>query len=699
MGTAPQNPPDPLVNFGPQNTNTQNSSPIVQQADQADEIAIIQAEDLTLPAIKGVLGGLPVAERTSEYFAVIKEAGDTSPEIIGQTQFKVIYLCDSQLNVSKPSSDSVALSNIVQNFERQKYAQVRVDEGTVLNQQLGGIHQITAVGSIEPIGGTQIGTGPLSYVTTMSFVPEGQLGAAPGVEIAGYYYWLNKTAGFQNRKFSYRTSGNYDTASVPSGYVTWNMETGDSALFEASASGVDNGFRVYYDNQLGLTTGSAVTASSQSPLYEWTDNIFNGIQIKTGSAQGGTRIRVNAGVGLNIATSSVNDLFASAVYSNQVADGKSANAAYYNFSTILKLKVYRDVGGLGSNIELIDTKTKAINTFNDSFINSANQLDSGRVQTFANTNTPEDNSWFHWAPDQAAFPSIITDYFDVEDNDRIFCRLELPLESTASTYPSPIVSESYFTASLGKHGDRAIYRKYGFFGGHLIINQETPQGDAFINGISGVTASYYTTQSDGINVSQSVWNGTGSYWVGYNYVSSSTEGIGTWITASTPLTTFYGGEYIQSNPGAESYNEYNAEGSVTSSLTYINADGRSTKKTWENFGFNPIRLPFVPQAGDFIRFEYSKTKKFQITKVASIGNTLKLKLDGTVPSSTVLDNFMIYRIVENGQYIILDVEKNNEAGVDQTFTGVITPQYPSKGLGEKGDTLIYELKQANIIET
>ena len=134
-------------------------------------------------------------------------------------------MCDSQLNVSKPSSDSVALSNIIQNFERQKYAQVRVDEGTVLNQQLGGTHKITAVGSIEPIGGTQIGRGPLSYITTMSFVPEGQLGAAPGVEIAGYYYWLNKTAGFQNRQFAYETSGNCNPVDIKEGNSTFDMES------------------------------------------------------------------------------------------------------------------------------------------------------------------------------------------------------------------------------------------------------------------------------------------------------------------------------------------------------------------------------------------------------------------------------------------------------------------------------------------
>ena len=146
---------------------------------------------------------------------------------------------------SHDRGDGVALSNAIQNFERQKTAVVRVDQGTVLNNQLVGSHKITAVGSIEPIAGTQIGAGPLDYVTTMSFQLKGQLNAAPGVQVQTYYCWINKTHGFQNSNLAYASSGK-----IPFTGNTWT----NSNVF---VSNTDTPFRTYYDaNQ--ISTGSAV---------------------------------------------------------------------------------------------------------------------------------------------------------------------------------------------------------------------------------------------------------------------------------------------------------------------------------------------------------------------------------------------------------------------------------------------------------
>ena len=677
MATSQGTQPDPLLPSG------FSTSPLSDQADQQDEIIILQAGDLTIPPVNGILGGLPVAERNSEYFVVVKEVGDTSPEIIGQSQFKIVYLCDSQLNVSKPSAGGgPALININQNFERQRNATVRVNQGTVLNQQLAGTHKITAVGSLEPIGGSQIGTSPLAYVTTMSFVPTDQLGVAPGLQVETYYYWLNKTVGFQNTQSMYRKSGIISDNLLPAGESNGAWSKPNVIL--SSGSGVNNGFRTYYDLQQNETTGSAVTGSNTLGL--WSENYEDGITILTGSVQGNTRIRVSCGVGINIATSSIADFFRPAFGVNTGKGG----GGQVSFSTAVKLKVYRDVGGTGNNIQLIKEDQKSINLDNPYLVPNGS-YDSSRAEVLATQDDPVGASTaFSWSPNKATFPAMITDYFDVTAGDKIYARLELPEENTASF---SFEGEGYFTASLFRHRNTAALRSYGYFGGHLIMNQETPPGANFLNGITGITASYFTTQSDGISVSQSIWNYTGSYWIGYNNFSSSEEGIGSYVTASTPLTNFYGGEYVQVNPGTETYNEYNANGSVTASLgSGVNKD------TWLNFGFNPIRLPFVPIAGDFIRFEYTKNKVYLITQIQSVSNVLKLKLDGYIPESTVLDNFVIYRVVEDGQYIILDVEKNTEVGVDQSFTGIITPEFPSIDLEDRAETLFFDLKQANIIE-
>ena len=655
-------------------------------------IAIEESNDGTGLRILGILDGLPVAEKNQEYFAVIKEVGDTSPELIGQSQFKVTYICDSKLNVAKPATDTVALTNITQNFERQKYATVRVDEGTVLNQQLAGTHKITAVGSLEPIAGTQIGAGPYEYVTTMSFIQEGQLGAAPGVNVATYYMWLNKSLGFQNSQIVARKTGDN-----PFDGGTWTLQ-GDK--IEVSGSNIPGrGFRPYFDVNMYPETGSATEASGEttgvvpssvpsgfdSALYK------NTITTTTSSINGHTRVRLSGGVGILCSTSSIADIFMRTLAPDGFWGFYYDSEGSATSRPIFKLKAFKESASGEKTLLATDEK----------FMDIGAPTGMGNLQLAEFAEGDEEpgagldggaNDYDVWKPPGAVvYPHFRTDYFDVEEGDKFYMEVELPYE-TASY--SQLATNDYFTASLIAYENIAAYRTYDFFNGNMIMSQETPSGSAFINGISGITASYV----DSATTSASIYNYTGSYWTGFTNFSSSTEGIGSYITASTPLTNFYGGNYVQVNPGSEEYNVVNANATPSSSLFEGGLDIED-KKTWTNFGFNPIRLPFVPKIGDFIRFEYSKEKTYQIVGAQAFGNTLTLKLDGQVQASTILDNFVIYRIVENGQYIILDVEKNNEVAVNQLFTGIITSEFPSTDLIQRSDELIFDLKRSNIIET
>lgn len=682
---------DPTIaNTGNAQESTSN---VINQFQTDTLIAIAESNDGTGLKISGILDGLPVAEKNQEYFAVIKEVGDTSPELIGQSQFKVTYICDSQLNVAKPSTDTVALTNITQNFERQKYATVRVDEGTVLNQQLAGTHKITAVGSIEPIGGTQIGVGPYEYVTTMSFLQEGQLGAAPGVQVATYYMWLNKSQGFQNSQLTYRKSG-----INPFDGGAWTKPTSQIEVPSPYSSG--DGFRSYFDVNMYPVTGSgteaiaettdvipsSVPAGFDSTLYS------NTIQITTSSLEGNTRVRLSGGIGILCQTCSVADVFLR--YNGADWSGYSTEEGTATSKPIFMLRAFKeDASGnktlLTTNVKVMDFSSRITNT------SSGTELDALRLSTWSGGTSPPgegiDELYNIWNPPGAVvYPSFRTGYIDVEVGDKFYMELKLPYE-TASW--DQLASNNLFTQSLKQYEDIAAYRTYEFFGGNMILNQETPSGSAFVNGITGITASYIDSDT-----SASIYNQTGSYWVGYTNFSSSESGIGSFITGSTPLTNFYGGEYIQVNPGTEDYNVVNANATPSSSL-FVGGLGVEDKKTWNNFGFNPIRLPFTPQRGDFIRFEYSKQKTYQITGVQAFGNTLTLRLDGQITPSTILDNFVIYRIVENGQYIILDIEKNNEVAVNQLFTGVVTSEFPSSDLIKRSDQLIFDLKKSNIIET
>jgi hypothetical protein len=696
----PSTTPDPLVGLNSNETAT----PLVQQTNQQNEIISLQDEDPGNLVIEGVLGGLPVAEKNQEYFAVVFEAGDTSPELIEQTQFKVVWLCDSFLNVSKPSDDSVALSNVTQNFERQRYATVRVDQGTVLNQQLAGTHQITAVGSLEPIAGTQIGKGPREYVTTMSFQLFDQLGAAPGIDVETYYMWLNKSTGYQNKFFSYQTGGTITYTGEAWGYGS-----------EINSASTENPMRTNYDSEQ-VSSGSAVSKGTDGPIPSGfdSDNYFDKIDILTGSIEGNTRIKIRGAMSINVATSSVADLFLSAYYGDDV----------FPYYIPVDINVYRSGSTTGK--ELLANGTAITYRYNPSLGAQYNGSVTAATNYFR-TGDLNNLPGFSWKPTttdgspvQFAGIEIQSDYFTVYEGDTIFAEIVAPEESTGSINPflaappqSGVIPDPniptddensegvlYFTESLSYWRDEAALRKYQYYGGFMIVEQETPEGINFVQGVTGVTASYFTSES-GVGVTQTAYNYTGSYWIDYNNFSSSEDGVGSYITSSTALANFYGGEYYQINPGTEEYNVVNANATVSSSLFVDLGGGKfsaTDKYTWDRFGFNPIRLSFTPRAGDFIRFEYSKQKLFQITGVFSFDNVLKFKLNKQIDASTVLDNFVIYRIVEDGQYIILDVEKNNEAGIDQAFSGIITAEYRSENLEDRTDELLFDLKQAGIIQ-
>lgn len=669
-------PPPP----GTTSTGKGGSLQIYEQAIQQEQIA---QDELNFPnlRIKGILGGLPVAEKNQEYFAVFEEAGDTSPELIGQTQFKVTYLCDSLLNVSKPAENSVALSNINQNFERQKFGVVRADQGTALNPQLIGAHQITAVGTLAPVGGTQIGFGPLDYVTTMSFQQEDQLGLPAGLPVAEYYMWLNKTVGFQNSKLVYETN------------VTLPYSMG-SVTLNATSSNENNPIRTYFDSQQ-IQTGSGVVAETDGDFF--TSDYFDTIRITTSSIGGNTRIKAKAAFGINIATSSVVDIVSSYVY--------PPSTETLNYYAILTLNLYKS-GSDGK--ELIGSGQKAINTFNDSLFGGlVDIVDEDLLPQFSGnynleqfaagnlSNIPN----FSWTPNQVAFLEIETEYFDVLENDVIFAELVLPEESpTGSNFPGALISASaedefnLFYPSLNTHKNEAALRSYQYFGGNLIISNETQAGNIFVQGVNGLTASYQALNGD-----PSLYNYTSSYWAGFNNTNDTDGSLISYLTSSTALALFYGGDYYQVNPGIETYNNYNLTTLPSSSLTAIVND-TEIKKSWVTFGGNPMRLSFTPMPGDFIRFEYNPNKVFQIIGVSSVGNTFQLKLNNHISPSTILDNFLIYRIIEDGQYIIMDVEKDIEAGITQAFRGIIQPIFPSENQVLNQDGLIFELKKAGIIQ-
>lgn len=135
-------------------------------------------------------------------------------------------------------------------------------------------------------------------------------------------------------------------------------------------------------------------------------------------------------------------------------------------------------------------------------------------------------------------------------------------------------------------------------------------------------------------------------------------------------------------------------------------------------GFSEIEIPFSDiRRGDFIRFEYNKSQTYTITDVFNdfspsniidgSFNAIRVTPNIYVGDQEILDendistlalnlqHFVIYRVINDGTYITLDVRKDAPGGA---YTGIIQPEYTSKELVEKYDKIIKDLTEKEIIQ-
>ncbi len=122
--------------------------------------------------------------------------------------------------------------------------------------------------------------------------------------------------------------------------------------------------------------------------------------------------------------------------------------------------------------------------------------------------------------------------------------------------------------------------------------------------------------------------------------------------------------------------------------------------TSATFGFSEIKIPFSDiKPGDFIRFNHDKTKIHTIFRVRILDygeiSTLALfvtpaisNLDGIDINVSTLNQFIIYRVINDGTYVVLDIKKDAEGG---TYSGIIQPEFVSQELVDNYDRICFQL--------
>jgi hypothetical protein len=225
-----------------------------------------------------------------------------------------------------------------------------------------------------------------------------------------------------------------------------------------------------------------------------------------------------------------------------------------------------------------------------------------------------------------------TPYFEMNEGDEISINLN---------------KEIGFTQIIGTSGDSDPAT--GASDTAITVYQQTPASSGLINGITGTTSSYWTVDTS-------------------NYEPSPGLSV---LTGSQYLTQLYNiPDIIQTTPTA----------SIQIGYPIISTF------------FNPI-LP-----GDKIKFTLNETDVHTIIDV-NVGNNLGfsalfLTIIPPIDGNTNLNNFTIYRIINDGTSVILEVKKDISGSA---YAGVVQPQFVSKELIDNYDKIITNLTEREII--
>ena len=118
-----------------------------------------------------------------------------------------------------------------------------------------------------------------------------------------------------------------------------------------------------------------------------------------------------------------------------------------------------------------------------------------------------------------------------------------------------------------------------------------------------------------------------------------------------------------------------------------------------NFDYQQPSYPLNIQPGDFIRCEYNPNQVATIVEVTALdeipSRTCLKIFPPIIPDGATLDHFTIYRIINDGSNIILNVLKPVRGN---SFSGVIQPEFITKELVDKYDKIIVNLTEREIIQ-
>jgi len=189
-------------------------------------------------------------------------------------------------------------------------------------------------------------------------------------------------------------------------------------------------------------------------------------------------------------------------------------------------------------------------------------------------------------------------------------------------------------------------------------------------------------------------------------LAQTTQVLGDGTTISAPYWSF---NISAQSPGSQVVTpqpSYFTSGSSTSTVITASSDLSSEYGNFQtlptasaDFGFSPINFPFTVNTGDRIRFGYNSDNIFTIFNVEEppASSRLYLTLDRAIGNNLNLKNVVLYRNLEDGKFLTLDVPKNDPQFSEIEFTGIIIPKYASPKLKTNANDIVSKLKSEGIL--
>jgi hypothetical protein len=181
-------------------------------------------------------------------------------------------------------------------------------------------------------------------------------------------------------------------------------------------------------------------------------------------------------------------------------------------------------------------------------------------------------------------------------------------------------------------------------------------------GTYGTPNSLWTSVKSFTNYS-STMNVTSSYWDGATYPTNGNTPQ--YLTASLRLSNFLTSDFLQLTP--------------TASLS---------------MSFSQIIYPSNIQPGDYIRFEYDPSKQSKVYEVNTLNDGRNtIKIFPAVPTGSKLDHFVVWRVIDDGNYVTLDIKKPTSGSI----SGWLKPKYLSKELQTNFNDIVNKLETSGLI--